>query len=315
MVKAKQIKEIFCNGAAGVGIRKALKERFDEMYGLREDALKWKDLEGVHAMRVSSRRLRSALTDFMPYVNQRGLTSSLKQIKNIADALGEVRDEDVAISALEKLLTQTPPAFSTTIRGVIKTRKQIRKAARKELRKILGKGKLKDLSLEFESAVKKATTGGSQTARSSSTSDRSYADVARTIILDRLDELEKLSTSLDHPLEAQPLHEMRIAAKRLRYALELFTSCWPRGILQFAKEASRLQSDLGKVHDCDVWIESFGKEIVEAEESKERKQNETFVWLFSHFTELRNTHFREAFAAWDNWKTRDLSNKLSKAIK
>jgi CHAD domain-containing protein len=315
MVKAQRIKGIDCDGAAGPGIRKALKERFDEMYALREDALKWKDPEGVHSMRVASRRLRSALSDFMPYINKRALTSSLKQIRSIADALGEVRDQDVAISALEKLLSQTPPEFSATKRDLIDARKQVRRTARQELEKILDKGRLKDLNLDFESAIGSATGESKRSAKSSTKLGRSYINVARAIIRDRLSELEKLSNSLYRPLEGKPLHEMRIAAKRLRYALELFEGCWQQEILRFAKDAARLQSDLGRVHDCDIWIESIGKEIVESKKSQERKQSETFVWLFTHFNELRNVHFREAFARWSEWKAGGFSDKLKEAIK
>ena len=54
-------------------------------------------------MRVASRRLRSALRDFLPYLRKRGLSSVQKRLRNIADALGEVRDHDVAIMALEEL--------------------------------------------------------------------------------------------------------------------------------------------------------------------------------------------------------------------
>ena len=79
-----------------------LATRFQEMQGFHDAALDFSDPEGVHSMRVASRRLRSALRDFMPYIRRRDLTSLLKQTKSIAAALGEVRDQDVAIEALEK---------------------------------------------------------------------------------------------------------------------------------------------------------------------------------------------------------------------
>ncbi|HEX5966530.1 MAG TPA: CHAD domain-containing protein, partial [Pyrinomonadaceae bacterium] len=92
MAKAKRIKGIDCKDAAPAGIRLVLQTRFEEMYGFRQAALDWSDPEGVHSMRVASRRLRSAMRDFMPYLRQRGLTPVLKQTKSIAAALGEVRD-------------------------------------------------------------------------------------------------------------------------------------------------------------------------------------------------------------------------------
>jgi len=113
MARARKIKGIDCNGATGDGIRLVLDGRFSEMSKFRDAALNWNDPEGVHSMRVASRRLRSASRDFMPFLRQRGLTPVLKQTKSIAAALGEVRDQDVAIIALEKIQKQSPDAVRT----------------------------------------------------------------------------------------------------------------------------------------------------------------------------------------------------------
>ena len=91
MAKARAIKGIDWNlGPATDGIRRVLIQRLDEMF-ISTGGFDWKDPEGVHSMRVASRRLRSSLRDFMPYIRKRGLGSTLKQIRSIADALGEVR--------------------------------------------------------------------------------------------------------------------------------------------------------------------------------------------------------------------------------
>src|SRR5262245_5554699 len=139
MAKAHRVKGIDCKDPAGVAIRLVLIERFAEMSGLRQEALNWEDAEGVHSMRVASRRLRSAVRDFMPYINKRGLAPTLKQIKTIADALGEVRDQDVAIPALETLASKAPAKVAEALKDVIAKRKEARLDARKELEKILVK--------------------------------------------------------------------------------------------------------------------------------------------------------------------------------
>ena len=314
MPKRVKNTEVDCVGSGHTGIRAALSKRFNDMYGLRQPALKWKDQEGVHSMRVASRRLRSAMSDFTPYVNKRGLTATFKQIKNIADALGEVRDQDVAISALEKLASESPAKVNKTLKGLIDTRKEIRKVARQQLKEVLVKTKLKELQSEFEAAVTRATEPR-QSARKGSKPEPPYLDLAKAIIRNRLSELEELSDSLYGPLQIDELHEMRIAAKRLRYAIELFQDCLDSSVLKFAKDASQLQSALGRVHDCDVWIESFGKEIVSSKKTSQREQSATFVWLFNHFMELRHKHFHEAFSRWNVWVSEDFSEKLKEALK
>ena len=59
------------------------------------------DVERVHDMRVATRRLRAALEIFEPCFPRKRHRKALKQVKALADALGERRDRDVAIELLE----------------------------------------------------------------------------------------------------------------------------------------------------------------------------------------------------------------------
>jgi CHAD domain-containing protein len=307
MAAPKKIKGIDCNEAAGAGIRTALTERFDEMHALRRTALKWKDPEGVHAMRVASRRLRSALGDFAPYMSKRRLSSVLKEIRTIADALGEVRDQDVALIALEEMSKEAPGDLSKTLHEFIDARKQVRDDARAELKKLLVKDRLKDLRTDFCEALDSTTDGA--------TSQISFVDMARTIVRDRLKDLEKLSSSFYRPTEPTQLHEMRIAAKRLRYSIELFEACWGSRIARFAKQTAHLQAALGTVHDCDVWIESFRKEAAESRRVHDKERIKTFNWLFTHFNGLRHKQLTEAFSLWTTWEADDTHGTLLEALK
>lgn len=308
MTKARRIKGIDCNAAAGAGIKLVLVGRFAEMSQRRSAAINWNDLEGVHSMRVASRRLRSALRDFTPYLRKRGLTSSLKQIKQIADALGKVRDQDVAILALEQLRSNAPAEVSAVLSELIHIQQQSRDKARQQLEGIITKIRLKQLSSVFSTAVEASLARGKQKSATPT-----YIEIAGSIILERLRELEKLSNSLYRPLKIKPLHKMRIAAKRLRYAIELFQECWGKEIAPYAEEVARLQQSLGDLHDCDMWIGSFGEHIIESKK-KEANQSDSFAWLLTHFIETRNCHFSDAFDIWREWEARGFSPMLRDLI-
>jgi CHAD domain-containing protein len=309
MTKARRIKGIDCNAEAGAGIKLVLVGRFAEMSQRRSAALKWEDLEGVHSMRVASRRLRSALHDFTPYLKKRGLASSLKQIKQIADALGKVRDQDVAILALEQLSSNAPADVSAVLSELINIRQQSRDKARQQLERIITKIRLKQLGSVFSTAVEASSARSKQKS-----AVPTYIQIASSIILERLRELEKLSNSLYRPSRVKPLHKMRITAKRLRYAIELFQVCWGRKIAPFAEEVARLQQSLGDLHDCDMWIDSFGEHIIESKK-KEAAQSHEFAWLLRHFIETRNSHYSEAFDIWQEWEARGFSSMLRDLIK
>jgi CHAD domain-containing protein len=61
------------------------------------------DIDRVHDMRVATRRLRAALEIFEPCFPGDDRNAGLRQVKALARALGERRDRDVAITALEEI--------------------------------------------------------------------------------------------------------------------------------------------------------------------------------------------------------------------
>jgi hypothetical protein len=73
---------------------------------------------------------------------------------------------------------------------------------------------------------------------------------ARRIVSTRADEL----WSFDPNGDAQTLHDMRIAAKRLRYVLELTSPVLGREAARGAREAKAIQTLLGEIHDCDEML-------------------------------------------------------------
>jgi CHAD domain-containing protein len=102
--------------AAGARIvRVRARELFDEAEGV----LDTRDIERVHAMRVSSRRLRAVLEIFAPCFPASEFKGVLRDVKQLADALGERRDPDVHIAALREfakgLTATTRPGVSALI--------------------------------------------------------------------------------------------------------------------------------------------------------------------------------------------------------
>ena len=87
---------------------------------------------------------------------------------------------------------------------------------------------------------------------------------ARRIILVRLDELFSFSQYVSDPANVTELHDLRIAAKRLRYTLELFRFALPKEVNGLIDEIKEVQEQIGDMHDADVMIERV-TEIVHAD--------------------------------------------------
>jgi CHAD domain-containing protein len=77
--------------------------------------------------------------------------------------------------------------------------------------------------------------------------------VARIVAV-RLDELCGFADQALSPDASAAQHDMRIAAKRLRYVLEIFASCLGEEAEAARQAAKRLQSVLGDLHDCDLML-------------------------------------------------------------
>jgi CHAD domain-containing protein len=82
--------------------------------------------------------------------------------------------------------------------------------------------------------------------------DAPFRDNAQTMAAVRISELWALGERALDPAKKKALHDTRIAAKRLRYLLEITEACFGAPAKKGAKTARQLQDVLGEIHDCDV---------------------------------------------------------------
>jgi CHAD domain-containing protein len=76
-------------------------------------------------------------------------------------------------------------------------------------------------------------------------------DNAERIVATRLDEVVGFTPKVFDPDEIKALHDMRIAAKRLRYVLEATGDLFGPYAGEARKRMKALQDLLGEIHDCD----------------------------------------------------------------
>ena len=77
----------------------------------------------------------------------------------------------------------------------------------------------------------------------------------------RIDELYGFDPAVLDPARVTELHDMRIAAKRLRYVLEITGHCFGEVGEEAESFAKDLQGMLGEIHDCDVLIPRVDQEL------------------------------------------------------
>jgi|SRR5947209_7327665 len=105
MAQAREIPGIDAAASFRAAAASAVEVRAEEVFEHLPRALDTSDIEGVHDTRVATRRLRAAMEIFAPAFPRRLHRELLRDVKALADALGERRDPDVAIAELERIAT------------------------------------------------------------------------------------------------------------------------------------------------------------------------------------------------------------------
>lgn len=93
--------------------------RWREMMSFRDGTLLGEDIEQLHAMRVSSRRLRAAMDAFSDAFPAASFRKRLRVVKEITDTLGAARDLDVAIAHLRELIPRLDAMDRPGVEGLI----------------------------------------------------------------------------------------------------------------------------------------------------------------------------------------------------
>jgi len=94
--------------------------RTGELFGHAAGVLDTSDIERVHDMRVASRRLRAVLEIFEPCFPRADFKTVLRDVKALADALGERRDPDVHIEAMERFASSVQVANRPGVAALVK---------------------------------------------------------------------------------------------------------------------------------------------------------------------------------------------------
>jgi CHAD domain-containing protein len=246
--------------------------------------------EAVHQLRIWTRRTAAALRLFAEVIGRRRKWMK-RTLRKLRRAAGEVRDCDVHRARLERGATAPTRA--------VQELKQRRRAARKEFKAIRSRLKTDDL---LQSRSEQLLAGIQWQKRHSSSAAPPFADWYRRQIVplgDRFLDLAGRDVTDD-----RQLHEMRIAGKRLRYALELAGPALPAGPLrQLYNALSALQDRLGEVCDHLAAVDRAGRWLAEAD--KQRQRRPLYKLLQQEEEQLQTTRLR-----FERWWTADRRDRL-----
>ncbi len=250
-------------------IRRQIKQLTGQIEGIQ----KAEDLEFVHRARVASRRLRQALAVFDDCFPGDRVRFWEKEIRRLGRGLGAARDKDVQIEWVSDVLARLEDRACVLGVARVLVRCQRKRERRqpevlRRLRQLLAGRALH----EMLSATKKLISAAD--GKDASEKSPVVFERAEWHINERVKELRAFEPCLADPQDHEQHHAMRIAAKRLRYTMELFKPIYDGGLDRVIEAIKQVQSLLGDVHDCDVWVDQLDKML--------QKQAKRFARFYRH---------------------------------
>ena len=202
------------------------------------------DVTSVHKARVATRRLRAALPIA---ASRRKIAPLARSIRRVTDALGPVRELDVALMILKEVEEDggVSRAAAHRLRTAIgDERRQLRAVLNDRLEKV-------DFDKLRKRMIAAARNGDESTPRIRDPKRAASAHEEAVRRARRLDRALERAAALYVP---DRLHEVRIAVKKLRYTIELeqrFRGSRAKTRIRTLKAAQDL---LGRMHDLEVLI-------------------------------------------------------------
>lgn len=218
------------------------------------------DVEGIHDMRVSVKRLRESMRLFRKLLPTNRSQRIFPQVELLNDALGEVRERDVLCRDAEEL-----GQAITDDGGLLAAARSAWQRERTEaFHHLLKVWSVMTSEAFLDVLDEMARRTGKRGRRANQLDAERFAHDAIRRAMERLD--ERLCAALESD-EAAPLHRLRIAVKRLRYAMEPFRQFLPL-LSEPYTTISDAQEILGLAHDLDVLRERLAEHLRAVEDDR-----------------------------------------------
>jgi CHAD domain-containing protein/uncharacterized protein YjbK len=202
--------------------------------------------EGVHQMRVATRRIRAALSAFDSVLSREGGESLEAEVRWLGQRLGSVRDLDVHLSHLDNYCQVLHPDDQSLLRHYRRHLLKARSSAHHTLRDELAGERFTRMQRDLRQFVERSET------QKLGFEFRSIEQVAREHVIPQLRKVLRRGRAIDRKTPAERLHKLRIEVKRFRYQLEFLREPYDRTLKKTTRRLTRLQNTLGDHQDACV---------------------------------------------------------------
>jgi CHAD domain-containing protein len=231
--------------------RKVLRFHLARMLAREEGTRTGLRIEDLHSMRVATRRMRAAWRVFGGGFQLDQTRWMRRRLREVAARLGAVRDLDVLIQAAEAHGATLPEADAAAFAPLVRAWSDDREVARLLLVGELDSSAYSRLVEEYLTFV--TTEGAAVLVPASPVAPHRVRDTAGSRIWLAYEQVRAYESVL-RSADLETIHQLRIAAKWLRYTLEFFREALGPEVDQLIPRVVALQDHIGWLHDADVAI-------------------------------------------------------------
>lgn len=259
------------------------------------------DAEFLHDYRVALRRLRSLLRSMGDVLDAEVVQSLRADLAWLSSRTGLARDLDVFLESLEPLQRQLPPGSGEVLLSLKSLLWHKRRRAYGSLQRLLSSARYARVLDRLNSLVLREDDQAS--LMTAAMADIPIKQLADLCIGDALARLLKKGDRIRAKSSDEQLHEVRIAAKRLRYLLDIFPSLYGgSGFERAVRALKELQTCLGEFNDVAVQLQALEEYAAQMYRSQAEGGYRLYMALgyLQALLHQRRSHCRGEFAR--QWK-------------
>lgn len=261
MARAWLIPQLQYDDPVRLALARIVCARTREVFSRLAEVLRSADTDAVHDMRVSARRLQAVFAVFGEWMPGDTARRFRKRLRPIIRALGAMREHDVTARMIQRMREDAAVEQSTAVGLCIARSRHAanlsRGAVTRALEEACADG-VQERLVEFSRRLERSVASAH---RKKMPTFAAVMPEALQPILQRV--TEHASAVGDIARSTEQLHRLRIAAKPLRYALELLVPLRDPSFRTVYEQVRETVQLLGDLHDLDVTIDAMRAHIAE----------------------------------------------------
>ncbi len=206
------------------------------------------DIEFLHDLRVALRRTRSGLSLVKEVLPDAVVAKFKRDLSTLGSITGPTRDLDVYLLQQDDYIARLPVALQPGMRGFFTALAARRRVEQSTMVRALKSRKVKSILAAWKQYLEKPAD-----RKPAPEAGTAIEDLAGALIYRRYKKVIKDGQGINAATPDAEVHQLRIQCKKLRYALEFFSSLYPEKDMQLLlRQLKKLQDILGTFNDLSV---------------------------------------------------------------